>query len=65
MTDDSLKSLWNKLCFSIDIKKLISLLIGVLMIYITFMIAGVLHEYVLKQLYINRFDNTQSYFKNP
>lgn len=38
-----------KLCLSIDFKKLFSLFIGVVMIYTTFMVAGVIHEYVLKQ----------------
>lgn len=55
----------NKLCQSINKKRLFNLLIGIIMIYITFMIGGVLHQYILKQKYLNRFDSTQAYFTNP
>jgi len=59
------KKIPTNLCSTIDKKKLFNLLIGVIMIYITFMIGGILHEIILKQQYTNRFDNTKSLFANP
>lgn len=47
---------------SIDIKKLISLLVGIIAIYFTFLIGGVFHQYILKQKYVDRFDGRQNYF---
>ena len=46
---DFFTAMQAKLCLSVDFKKLFSLFIGVVMIYTTFMVAGVIHEYVLKQ----------------
>jgi hypothetical protein len=42
-----------------------NLAVGILMIYFTFMIGGILHEYILKQPYTDRIDGSQSYFSNP
>ncbi len=39
-------------------KKLLKLAIGIVGIYITFCIGGVLHEFILKQPYHNRIDNS-------
>jgi len=43
MIFDVLRAIQAKLCSSIDLRKLFSLLIGVVMIYTTFMVAGVIH----------------------
>jgi len=48
----------------INKKKLLSLVIGIIGIYVTFCIGGVLHEYILKKPYVNRVDGNESYFNN-
>ena len=49
---------------SINKKKLRNLIIGIIGIYVTFCIGGILHEYILKKPYIDRIDGSESYFTN-